>query len=616
MNKVSRHPLLVGTTALVLGAGLLWGCKDFLSANAAPQGTLDQSTLSTLEGVEGSLIAAYRALDANNSILSWDDAASNWVYGSVTSDDALKGSEASDQPPINDIRQYHWSTPDAQSYFNDRWRGMYEGVARANATLRLLKQVQAANPSEIPAATAKGITGEAIFLRAHYHFEAYRMFVSIPYYKEDDTDFRKANVDSAAVLAAILADLDAAITNLGPTPRNGEKGRASAWTAKAYKGRVLMYAGQFAQALTVLRDLQANGPYALEASWDKVWTGFADAQNGKETIWAYDASANDGEPNGNNANYGERLNFPHSGSPLGCCGFHQPSQNLVNFYAVDAAGLPTFITSNASWNNNNANVNSSSTQAVDPRLDWTVGRDGVPYKDWGLHDPTWIRSPAYGTPYSPKKNIHENSSGAQSNVGWVNTQLNGVHIHLFRYADALLMLAEAEVEAGGAAGLTNAMTIVNQIRARAGVRVQGCGVPTDATLKALADAEVAKYPGCAGDARIAVPINDPKIYWATYRVGQYPASFFTSQASARNVVRTERRLELAMEGQRFFDLRRYGTAIQTLNDFMTVEKVRFPNPLAGSEPLTSRHLRYPIPQNQIDLSKVGATPQLKQNPGW
>ena len=137
-----------------------------------------------------------------------------------------------------------------------------------------------------------------------------------------------------------------------------------------------------------------------------------------------------------------------------------------------------------------------------------------------------------------------------------------------------------------------------------------------ATLKALADAEVAKYPGCAGDARIAVPINDPKIYWATYRVGQYPASFFTSQASARNVVRTERRLELAMEGQRFFDLRRYGTAIQTLNDFMTVEKVRFPNPLAGSEPLTSRHLRYPIPQNQIDLSKVGATPQLKQNPGW
>jgi len=371
MNKASRHPLLVSAAALALAAGALYGCKDFLSANAAPQGALDQNTLLTAEGVEGSLIAAYRALDSFGGVLAWGNAASNWVWGSVASDDAYKGSEASDQPPVGDIRDYHWSTADAEGYLNDKWRGMYEGVARANATLRLLKQVRDAKPGEISDATAKGIEGEAKFLRAHYHFEAYRMWGSIPYYKEDDTDFRKANVAPAAVITEVLADLDAAIADLKPAPRNGEVGRASQWTAKAYKGRVLVYSGQWATALTALREVQASGPYALETSFDHVWTGFSSFANGKETIWAYEASANDGEPNGNNANYGERLNFPHSGSPLGCCGFHQPSYNLVNYYVVDANGLPLAITSPGTWNNRTGALNALAHRAGRPqaRLD-------------------------------------------------------------------------------------------------------------------------------------------------------------------------------------------------------------------------------------------------------
>ena len=93
---------------------------------------------------------------------------------------------------------------------------------------------------------------------------------------------------------------------------------------------------------------------------------------------------------------------------------------------------------------------------VDPRMDWTAGRDGVPFKDWGPHADTWIRNIPNGGPYSAKKNVHEKSSGAQSSVGWVNTQLNSVNIHLLRYADVLLLLAEAEVEAGS---LANALTM-------------------------------------------------------------------------------------------------------------------------------------------------------------
>ena len=578
----------VALATLVL-AGLS-GCDDFLEKASQPKGTLDEATLANKAGVEGSLISAYRALDWTTGVGgAWGSAASNWVWGSVTSDDAYKGSEASDQPNINDIEAYHWATGDAETYLNDKWKAAYEGVVRTNATLRLLKQVQTEKPGEITETDAKGIEGEARFLRAHYHFEAWRMWGNVPYYHEDDTDFRKPNLQAAAVVTEILADLDAAIPLLPTTPRNGNVGRATQWTAKAYKGRVQVYAGQFPAALTTLREVRASGPYALEQSFDRVWTGFQDFSNGKETIFAFQASANDGETNGNNANYGERLNFPHSGSPFGCCGFHQPSQNLINFFAVDANGLPAAF-SNPNWNSPNANFVAGSAQAVDPRLDWTVGRDGVPYKDWGPHASGWIRAPAYGGPYSPKKHVHEKASGAESTVGWVPTQLNSVNIHIFRYADLLLLLAEAEVEAGV---LENARTIVNEIRDRAAVRVQGPG---------------------SDRATMAVAINDPRITWATYRVGRYTAPF-ANQAEARERVRTERRLELAMEGQRFFDLQRWGIAAATLNAYLTVEKTRRLY-LTGAEAFTQRHRYYPIPAIQIELSKANGQATLTQNPGW
>jgi hypothetical protein len=326
-----------------------------------------------------------------------------------------------------------------------------------------------------------------------------------------------------------------------------------------------------------------------------VWTGFSDLENGKETILAYQASANDGEPLGNNSNYGERLTFPHSGSPFGCCGFHQPSQNLVNFFATNATtGLPVSLT-DANWNASNANFAAGSSKTVDPRLDFTVGRDGVPYKDWGPHAADWIRDPAWGGRYSNKKNVHEKSSGAVSSVGWVNTQLNSVNVHIFRYADMLLLLAEAEVEAGT---LENARTIVNEIRARAAVKAQGPGKDR---------------------ATIAVAIDDPSITWATYKIGLY-ATPFVDQAAARTAVRNERRLELAMEGQRFFDLRRWGIAEQVLNAYLGgiaggAEKTRRLQ-LAGAAAVSARHVEYPIPAIQLELSKGGAGGGLKQNTGW
>ena len=608
MNKVSKQPVLLGVAVMLCSVSTLYGCKDFLTNAALPQGTLDQTTLANKAGVEGSLIAAYRALDHDNGVGGgWGNAASNWIWASVASDDAYKGSEASDQPGISAAENYSWTAPDVQGDLNDKWRQVYDGIARANATINLLRGVATANPGALTTTEAKNIEGEATFLRAHFHFEAWKMWGSIPYYRETDTDFRKPNIAQDAAITEILKDIDASIALLPATPRNGQKGRVTSWTAKAYKGRAQMFKKDFAGALVTLKDVVQNGPYGLEASFDKVYTGFFAAENGKETIFAYQASANESGADGNNANFGERLNFPNSGTnPGGCCGFHQPSQNLANYFFTDpASGLPVALTNPTSWNANDADIDAAYTapgkgNAVDPRLDWTAGRNGVPYKDWGKEDITWVRQVSNGGFYQNKKNVHEKASGAEQKAGnWNPQQLNSVNIHLLRYADVLLLLAEAEVEVGS---LSNAMALVNQVRARAGVKAQGLGTSA---------------------ANIAVDPADPSITWANYKVSQYPAGspYFASQAAARGAVRAERRLELALEGQRFFDLRRWGVANATISAYVAgvgggAEGLRRPYLKGLTVPPDSKLNFYPIPTVQLELSKGGTGGGLTQVGGW
>ena len=631
MNTRKWNKLLLGTAIVTLAIGVTYACKDFL--NTTPQGVLNEDALATPDGAEGLLIAAYRSLDCSSSSAgSWGCAASNWVWGSVTSGDAHKGSNLGDQQPVNEIETYLWGVGDVQDYLNQKWAQVYDGVARSNATIRLLDKVIATGALDAASAQAQGIRGEATFLRAHYHFEAYRMWENIPYYTETDLDFKKSNVGVDAI-GDIVADLKTAQGLLPAIPRGGDAGRATSFTAQAYLGRVYAYAAAknavyWDSAKAVLQAVVTGGHYGLETSFDHVWTAFTQYMNGPETILAFQASVRDGEPSGWNSNWGERLNFPHSGSHFGCCGFHQPSQNLVNFYAVDANGLPASLT-NANWNADNPLFFDSlviplsvthqdfkggiaGAPAVDPRLDWTVGRDRTPYKDWGLHNRGWIRDASYSGPYSPKKNIQENAANGENNVGWQATQTNDVNIHIFRYADLLLLLAEADVMTGDNAG---ALTIVNQIRARAGQTAQGCGQGFDATT----DADLkATYSSCVSDNRMAIPLvqnatlDSVSTQWATYRIGLYPP--FASQAEALAAVKNERRLELAMEGQRFFDLRRWGDADTVIANYIAVEKNRIPY-LAGITYATRNHL-YPIPAIQVELSKIGNTDQLVQNPGW
>lgn len=549
----------------IFGAMLVACSDEFLDAPA--QASLDEGTLANNAGVEAALISAYSMLDGWNNDWGtfnppWATAGSNWIWGSVTSDDAYKGSDPGDQQEIQIIELFEWAP--GNEYFNIKFQALYEGISRGNATLKLM-----ANATDV--AEPNRVEGEVRFLRAHYHFDAWKLWKNVPYYTEADDNFRKPNTED--IIPNIVSDFEFAVNNLPVT--QAAKGRATKGAAQSYLGKVFLYTGDYSKAKAQFDAVVNSGVYALQDCFQDIFT--TSGESGSEMIFSIQASVNDGTGGGENGLFADRLNHPHGGSPFGCCGFHQPSQNFVNATKVDADGLPLFGT----YNNADVALN----DPVDPRLDWTVGRDDVPFLDWGLHQPAWIRNRTWAGPYSHKKFIHKN--GQQSSVGWSNVQLSPVNIPIIRYADVLLMLAECEVELGN---LERARELVNLIRARAANCAQGPdGGPTT--------------------------IDDPGITWATYKVGTYQSPW-TDQILAREAVRFERRLEMAMEGHRFFDLRRWGIAAKVINEeYLPMEKNRR-NYLTAHGGYQSKHDLFPLPSVQIELSKIDGVAQLKQNPGY
>ncbi|MFM9952167.1 MAG: RagB/SusD family nutrient uptake outer membrane protein [Saprospiraceae bacterium] len=554
----------------ILGIALLIGlfvaCSDeFLEV--APQASLDEGTLGNQQGVEATLISAYSMLDGWNDDWAsigtpWGAAGSNWVWGSVPSDEAYKGSEPGDQLEIQLVELFQWAP--GNGYLNFKFLALYEGIARSNAAIKLMKKSEGITDQE-------RIEAEARFLRGHYHFDAWKIWKNVPYYTEADEDFRKPNTTD--IVPNIAEDFQYAIANLPET--QSAIGRATKGAAQAYLGKLLLYTGDFGKAKEQFDNVVNSGRYALLPCFHDVFTEAN--ENGSEMIFSIQASVNDGTSEGQNGNFADRLRYPNGGGTFSCCGFHQPSQNLVNSHKVDANGLPLITTFN--------NADATASDPLDPRVDWTIGRDDVPFLVYGNHAPSWIRARAFAGPYSSKKFIHLPGQNAANS--WSNQQLSTINTAVIRYADVLLMLAECEVEVGS---LERARELVNMVRERAG----GCAQGPDG--------------GATSD------INDPGITWADYNVGTYDTPW-TNKDAAREAVRFERKLELALEGHRFFDLRRWGVAKDVINQYLAVEETKRTY-LDVSGGFEDKHWLYPLPSVQIELSKVNGTPQLKQNTGY
>src|SRR5664280_210826 len=608
-----------------------WGsCKsDFLTV--APTGSLDQGLLQTTAGLDAMLVGAYSMLTGsdNQNGWSWEPAASNWVWGSIRGVEANKGSNSGDQQDIQPIQGF---TEDAtDSYLNAEWRFLYEAISRCNNTIIITNKALAA--AKITQDQATSYIKQCQTLRGWYHFQAWRMWTNIPYMDETTDPVKVTN--SADVTPQIIADLTAGID----LPLNmGQIGKFNGTVAKVILAKALMQINHdYAGALTLLQDVKTNGKkpdgtaIGLAATYGSIFD--IANRNGIESVYTVQTSVNVGS-GGYTGGEGEVLNFPYKsgGSPGGCCGFFQPTQEFVNSFDVDANGLPMLdnsfdltanqnlrdygvaggspwdatvtyaknqgatayapgapfkdlgyvslidlnkgnnpLTSPAAWSLQWTEDNS---KPVDPRLDWSAGRRGIPYWDWGVHTGSdWIRDQTYGGPYSPKKDVYKKSQeGKYTEVGNWTSGWTANGYRMIRYADVLLMIAECQIE-GAAPDLPGAMANINLVRARA-ANPAGFVMESDGLTPA-----------------------------ATYKVGLYTS--FPTQDYARTALRMERKLELGQEGHRYFDFQRWGATylISEINRALTYEEsMPWGKTTYNSSQAAAKDVNYPIPQAQIDVS--------------
>ena len=574
---------------------VLDGCKDtFLTR--PPQGQYSPASLTNSKGIEGILIGAYGMIDGEGigGQAPWENEVQNWVFGGIPSDDAYKGTDAGDQPEQSFIERYDFQA--TNGHIKNKWRGLYEGVARTNNVLDNL-----ANVKDITDTRRKQIEAEAKFLRGYFHFEARKIFRYAPYIDDkvyDIADPASTKVpNDKEIWPNIEADFMAAAAGLPET--QAEPGRPTKSAAQAHLAKAYMFQGfdvatgapnaaKLQAAKTVLDQIVASGKYKLIDNFSQNFD--TDTRNNAESVFEvqYAKSASDDGA----ATRGMGLAHPYA-SPWGCCGFYQPSQNLVNAYKTDANGLPLLDTFNDVDVKNDQGVAQDAaytpeTGRLDPRLDWTVGRRGILFKDFKIHNSDFIRDQTYAGPYSPKKHV-ASKNNTLIGVGWTNLTAN--NYRMIRYATVLLWLAEAEVEVGS---LERARALVNQVRTRA-------ANPTDWVKRATQGATRDDYTVTAAPA-------------ANYVIRNYVAAW-TDKAVARKAVRHETRLEFAMEGHRFFDLVRWGIAADVLNAYTAVEgnKRTYKK---GVRFTKGKNEYYPIPQEAIDNSSKAGVPTLTQNPAY
>jgi starch-binding outer membrane protein, SusD/RagB family len=557
-------------------AGLLIfsSCKKQLDYK--PTGVLSSADLTSATAVEGLCTAAYAAIGNGDMI---GPIYSNWAFGSVHSDDAYKGGGGTgDVGDVDALEHYNLVTPTMDWFVTRTWQNLYKSIGRANVALRAVNGL-----SEADFPNKKVRLAELRFLRAHSYFTMKRLYKNIPIFDEtvSNEDVLKVSNDLSndASWDKIAADFQFAIDNLPVTQT--EIGRANKLAAQAYLAKLRLYqaytqsathqvtgisAARLQEVVTLTQAVISSGKYSL--SPDIAANFLAETENGPESIFAIQFTINDGTTSGR-MSFEDGLNYPHGAPQYGCCGFHAPSQNLVNAHTTDANGLPNFTT----FNNSIANLG---TATVDPRLDHTVGIDGHPYK----YDPSkpfsnsWVRDPGvYGNFHSMRYQQLATSSSYFKLGPFMGTAHN---YDIIRYDDVLLMQAEAYIELNQPA---LALPLINQIRNRA----------------AASTGRLKKLDGT---------------FASNYNCKPYSAAGWT-QSYARTALQWERRLEFATEGDRFFDLVRWGIAEQTLNAYIAVEKTRRTF-LATAKFTAGRDEYLPIPQSEITFTNG----LYKQNPAY
>lgn len=567
----TTYLLLAGTLLLFVSCG-----KEFLEYD--PKGQVSEEDIATAENTESLVTAAYAGITNDEMI---GPLTHMWVYGSVRSDDAYKGGGGrSDVPVIDHYEQYNLTQADDGDWMAPRtWTNFYKAISRANFALSVIGEF---SEDEFPLKTTR--MAELRFLRGHSHFMLKLLFKKVPYITEGLSDEElleiSNDVENDELWNKIAEDFLFAYENL--PEEQDQPGRADKSAAAAYLAKLRLYQAYEQDENHRVININTSRLEEVITYADAVSgslepdfaNNFLDGHdNGPESVWAAQFSINDGTEVGR-VSFVTGLNSPHGTSLYGCCGFHLPSQNMVNAFKTDGDGLPLLNDFNTS-----DMTNTEDFINIDPRLDHTIGVPGRPFKYRNtinedgdmIYSASWARDPGvYGFFGNMKEQQAPDCSCYIKEGPFVGTSKN---VDFIRYADVLLFKAEALIQLGR---YNEAVPIINRIRERA--------------------AASTSRPLEAGATDI-------------YNIGLYTS--FASKAEALEALKFERRLEFAMEGHRFFDLVRWGEAAEVLNAYLEEEKTKR-DFLANARFTAGRDEYYPIPQREIDFT--GGL--YKQNPGY
>ena len=520
---------LVGTTS----------CSDFLD-DQKPQGVLDSDMVKDPSNVDNLVISAYAvfttAEDINSSFSMWNF--------DVRSDDAYKGGNGTSDGDVFHQLEIEQGVLTTNWNINDMWVRLYNCISRVNSAISVLETT-----SDSYQLKAQRL-GEMKFLRAYAHFLLKRLYKNIPFImdanlkQEDYNTLSNTEFTNDEGWQQIINDVEYAYSVL--PVKQTDKGRPSKAAAAAFLTKAYLYKAYRQdnaasnQVTSINREdllkvieysnpgIYSAGGFDLEPDFHNNFRPETQYENGVESIWAMQYSINDGTKYGNlNWSYGLIVpNIP--GVTDGGCDFYKPSQNLVNAYRTDADGHPFIDT----FNNKDYDL----TQDADPRLFLTVGLTGLPYEFNSKYmmdaSATWSRSNGlYGYYVTLKQNV-DPDCGYLVKGSWWGTPMNRI---VFRYADVLLERAEAYAQLNETG---EAIKLVNEIRKRA---KQSTGM-------------IANYP------------SD---YGVKFNISTYNGTY--SQEDALKIVKMERRLEMGMESERFFDLVRWGEAEKVLNKYFAEE---------------------------------------------
>ena len=534
--KTKIYQILIAACAVCV----LTSCSDFLDEHV-PQGTLSDEQVKTPENAEAMVVSAYAifttAEDINSSFSMWNF--------DVRSDDAYKGGSGTSDGDVFHQLEVQQGVLTTNWNINDMWVRLYNSLSRVNSAIALL------NETGDDYAMKQQRQAEMKFLRAYGHFLLKRLYKNIPFVVNENLTYDEYNELSNRAYSndegwqLIIDDLMEAYNTLPQTQE--DKGRPTKAAAAAFLAKVYLYKAYHqddANSNQVTSINQADLEKVIEFTNPSLYAGYGleedlhnnfrpeeQYENGKESLWAIQYSRNDGSTYGNlNWSYGLiPPNIP--GATDGGCDFYKPSQNLVNAYRTGADGLPLLDT----FNQKDYDMASDN---ADPRLFLTVGMPGLPYmfnKNYMMEETSiWSRSNGlYGYHVSLKQNVDPALIDNYLIKGsyWASP-MNRI---VFRYADVLLERAEAYAQLGQT---DQAIALVNQIRTRAACSTQMIG-------------------------------NYQNTYGVKMYVTNYKGSY--SKDDAIKIVKMERRLELGMECERFFDLVRWGDAATVLNKYYSEE---------------------------------------------